>query len=406
MRALESARDLGRWLLWRERLLPVLVLLAAFFASRDASAYTWMIRHGYSGCTTCHQDPSGGGVLTPYGRSVGGLLLSTRYVDSEDTNPADEFLFGALPLPESLMLGGDLRGMWLGTKLEGVEARHDAFLMQADFEAGFRYEHFLASASLGYAETGAFSATLTRAPEKNLVSRVHWVGYDFENLGMVVRAGRMNLPFGIRSVEHTLWARTLTATGLNDDQQHGVALAWSGSFFRTELMAILGNYQLRPDDYRERGYSGYFEWNPMTKLGVGVSSLLTHRNLDPAYFREAWRHEHGVFARYATPWDPLVLLSEIDYVFRSPKQDFRRKGVVGYVQADLEAFQGLHFLLTGEAHDVGVKGTPFSYGAWFSQQWFVAPHVDVRIDNVYQSLRDEFGSTDVLTLLAQAHVYL
>jgi hypothetical protein len=170
-------------------------------------------------------------------------------------------------------------------------------------------------------------------------------------------------------------------------------------------MAILGNYQLRPDDYRERGYSGYFEWLPTSDFGLGASSMLTHRELDPAHFRETWRHQHGAFARIVAS-EPLVLLAEANYVFRSPKRDFHRRGIVGYVQADLEPLQGLHLLVTGEAHDVGLRGTPFSYAAWFSTQWFLAPHVDVRVDNIYQNLGDEFGRTDALTLMVQAHMYL
>jgi hypothetical protein len=390
---------------WRGPVLAVLFGLLVFFSTRDASAYTWMLRHGYTGCATCHLDPSGGSVLTTYGRTVGGMLLSTPYGGEADTSPLDEFLFGAAKLPDWLMLGGDVRALWLITKLEGAATHDQLFLMQADVAAGIRIRHVLAGGSIGYAETGAFSATLTRAPEKNLVSRTHWVGYEFEQQALTLRAGRMNVPFGIRNVEHTSWARALTDTNINDDQQHGVAAAWSPGSFRGELMAILGNYQLRPDDYRERGYSGYLEWLPTLELAIGASSMLTHRKLDPAYFREAWRQQHGIFARYV-PWKPLVLLAEANYVFRSPKQDFRRKGAIGFLQADVEPVQGLHLLVTGEAHDVGLRGTPFSYGAWFSTIWFLAPHLDVRIDNVYQNLGDEFGRTEVLSLLAQAHMYL
>lgn len=379
-----------------------LLLLAS-----EASAYTWMIRHNYTGCGACHLDPSGGSLLTPYGRALGGMILRTQYGNaSDEPNPVDDFLFGAVPLPEQLMLGGDVRGLWMSNKLEGSESTQDQFVMQADVHAGVRLGGFVGAGSIGYAETGAFSTTLTRAPEKNLVSRYHWLGYDIPEPGLLVRAGRMNLPFGIRTIEHTLWARSLTGTGINDDQQHGLAVAWNHANFRAELMAILGNYQIRPDVYRERGYSGYFEWLPYTRLAVGASSLMTYRELEPTYLRETWRHAHGLFARWSAPWEPLVVLAEADFVFRSPKNDFHREGFVGYVQADVEPIQGMHFLLTTEAQNVGVTGTPFSWGVWLSQQWFVLPHVDVRLDNIFQSLGDEFGRTNALTFLAQAHVYL
>ena len=39
-----------------------------------------------------------------------------------------------------------------------------------------------------------------------------------------------------------------------------------------EVMALLGNYQLNPDQYRERGYAGFVEFKAAEWAGVGVSS--------------------------------------------------------------------------------------------------------------------------------------
>jgi hypothetical protein len=385
-----------------------LIAFCLLLATKQAAAYTWMVRHGYTSCAPCHVDPAGGGILSPYGRSVGSLVLATHFAErSEEDDPTGEFLFGAVKLPNELMVGGDARMLWLASKLEDTAVRRYLFLMQADAEAAMHLGHVLASASLGYAEDNAYAATLTRAPEKNLVSREHWLGYELdEGTGLLVRAGRMNLPFGIRNIEHTLWARAVTKTTINADQQHGVAVAWAPDQFRAELMAILGNYQVGPDVYRERGYSGFLEFWPTPSLGLGASSLLTYRKLDPLYLQPTWRQAHGLFSRYATPWSPLVLLAEADYVQYSPKEDVRRKGTVGYVQADLEPIQGVHFALTGELQHVGIHGTPFSWGLWLSQFWFVAPHLDFRVDDIYQSVADPTGRRDSLTLLAQAHLYL
>ena len=393
---------------WVRRALLVLSALFVLSFAEDARAYTWMVRHGYTSCGTCHADPSGGGILTPYGRSVGTLVLNTRYGAAEDeADPTGQFLFGAVPLPAELMLGGDGRLLWLAQKPEATAVRHYLFLMQADAEAAVHIGNFVASGSIGYSENDAYQAAITNAPEKNLVSRVHWLGYELDpGSGLLLRAGRMNLPFGVRTIEHTLWTRSTTATTLNDDQQHGVAVTWAPEHFRGELMGILGNYQIGPDDYRERGYSALLEYYPLPKLAVGASSLVTHRKVDPVFLKETWRQAHGVFARYATPWEPLVLLGEFDYVQRSPKDDEKRKGTVGYVQADLELVQGVHVMATGELQHYGVHGTPFSYGAWLSQVWFVAPHLDFRLDDIFQSVGDVNGRTSSLTLLAQAHLYL
>jgi hypothetical protein len=390
------------------RTLTFLLGLALFLGAGKASAYTWMVRHGYTSCTPCHVDPSGGGILAPYGRAVGGLVLSTRYGEQTgEADPTAGFLLGIVKLPEQIMLGGDARMLWLASKAEDTAVRRYLFLMQADAQAAVDIGPIVASGSIGYAEDGAYPATITNTPEKNLVSRLHWVGYQIdEPSGLLLRAGRMNLPFGIRTVEHTLWTRATTGTTINSDQQHGVAVSWAPDHFRGEAMVILGNYQIGPDVYRERGYSAYLEFSPLPTLGVGVSSLLTYRKLDPVYLSATWRHAHGIFGRWGTPWEPLVLLAEADYVQRSPKADVRRKGTVAYLQADLEPVQGVHFMLTGEMQHVGAHGTPFSWGLWFSQAWFVAPHLDFRIDNIYKSIGDASGRSSALELLAQAHLYL
>ncbi|HEX6767273.1 MAG TPA: hypothetical protein VF103_17365, partial [Polyangiaceae bacterium] len=85
------------------RVLFVLLPLAlVLLAPARAEAYTWMIRHAYNGCGVCHADPSGGEVLTPYGRAQSDLLLRMRYdgTSAEDAEPskASGFL-GFVDLP-------------------------------------------------------------------------------------------------------------------------------------------------------------------------------------------------------------------------------------------------------------------------------------------------------------------
>ena len=60
-------------------LLLILPLACVLLAPARAEAYTWMIRHAYNGCGVCHADPSGGEVLTAYGRAQSDLLLRMRY---------------------------------------------------------------------------------------------------------------------------------------------------------------------------------------------------------------------------------------------------------------------------------------------------------------------------------------
>jgi hypothetical protein len=392
------------------RALGIALVSFVLFTPARAQAYPWMIRHGYAACAPCHSDPSGAGPLTQYGRIVGDTVLTTklgRASESEEPSSAAGFLFGLAQPPEWLALGGDVREALLRVKVPGAPLIRQTILMQADLEATISSGRFLASATVGYAPVGALGAAVTRGSTDNLVSRQDWLGYYIDdNSSLLLRAGRMNLPFGIRSIEHTLWARALTGTDINDKQQCGAAFAWTVGALRGEFMAIAGNFQLRPDAYRERGYSAYVEAAPTSGLAFGASSLVTHRELDPTSFKQTWRQAHGIHARYATPWQPLVLLSEWDYTILSARDELRSKGVVGYAQADLEIAQGVHFILTGEAQNVGVHNPPASFSTWLSYAWFCLPHTDLRIDGIYQSLGSDFGRVPVYTMLLQGHVYL
>ncbi|MFZ5893497.1 MAG: hypothetical protein ACOY0T_20720 [Myxococcota bacterium] len=393
--------------------IALILFLVGLAAPRPAHAFAWTLRHGYQQCNACHVDPSGSGALTRYGRGVGEEAFHTRWF--ADTGSADEdedgariagFAFGAVKLPKALVLQADARYMRLTQKVEGAPLMKRDIWMQLDFAAALKLGHFTAFGVLGYAPEGGRAAALTAGRTDNLISRTHWLGYGFANDSLQLRAGRMNLPFGLRIPEHTSWVRSFTRTNINDHQQYGVSLFYGGSALRAELMLVLGNFAISPDDYRERGYSGFAEWFVAPKLSLGASSLITHRALDSGTLKPTYRHAHGIFGRWATPWEPLAILFEGDYVLESPEHANRRKGAVAFLQADAELARGMHVMLTGEAQNVGVKGPPLSYGAWLSYAWFFAPHSDLRVDSVWQRFASKAGDVDALALLLQAHVYL
>lgn len=108
-------------------MLIALSFTIALFISRSAYGYPQMIREGYSNCVSCHRSPSGGGVLTPYGRSIS-EQVSTYAKDGEGN-----FLYGP-ELPEWLELGGDIR--WINFTSKSALAEHSNIMwMQSELEA-------------------------------------------------------------------------------------------------------------------------------------------------------------------------------------------------------------------------------------------------------------------------------
>jgi hypothetical protein len=475
--------------------------LLAVFAPKQAHAYAWMIKRGYPSCPACHADPSGGELLTAYGRMISTLTLSTNWEgdgsasnqrgltrkialrgpetfaagpkaapeevkldeskaegdkaegdkaegdkaegdkaegddaeSSESTETAEapaatseasssssssgestfpNFLFGAFELPEWLLLGGSYRHM--NTLKLGDDVSFKTFPMMMDLYGQAQFGAFKVGGSLGGARVANPSyakraqITTNQGKEWNLISRTHYIGYDVLP-ELTVRVGRLNLPFGVRIPEHTMWVRQATNTDRESSQQHGVAVAYVGEKIRGEILGIAGNYQMNPDKFRDRGYSGYLEYATGDATTVGVSSMYTFSKADRIKLQDlkTMRQVHGLMAR-AGFGEKAALLAEADAIITSR----RELGYVGFVQLDTEFIQGLHFLVTGEMLDQGYEKTPQGgtpkarvagegkpkVGGWLSCAWFIYSHFDVRIDAIKRT-------GDDVQLLGQLHVYL
>jgi hypothetical protein len=393
-------------------LLVLLPLACVLLTTARAEAYTWMIRHAYNGCGVCHADPSGGETLTPYGRAQSDLLLRMRYdgKSPEEVEPGKSSSFlGFLETPQNVMLGGSGR---VASTLKDSEYR--LFPMQLDLYGQFRFGDFFFGGSAGVSKVPAGSpharaaqVTTNQGDGWNMISRNHYVGLDFAEQKFTARAGRLNLPFGIRIPEHTMWVREATRTDRESDQQHGLALAYNSDIAHAEGMAILGNYQVGPDEFRERGYSFFFEVLAESRAAIGVSSLYTYAKRDRLTLEtNVARGAHGAFTRLAIG-EPFALLGEMNLLTDST----RELGYVGFLQGDYEIVQGVHGLLTGEILNQGypkngealqIVRSPGNgqaqFGAWISAAWFFLPHLDMRLDAIIR------GSD--FTLLTQLHAFL
>ena len=146
-----------------------------------------------------------------------------------------------------------------------------------------------------------------------------------------------------------------------------------------------------------------------TNFAAGISSKVTYAELDRVTFeRKSLRQAHGLTMRYA-PLHSLSFMSEADVLFSSNANG----GYVGFVQADYEPVQGLHFLLTGEILDQGMpvqvidEPTPIATpglgipraGGWLSLDWFFYRQLEFRTDLVMRY-------NEPLTILGQLHMYL
>jgi hypothetical protein len=405
-RCAARATALRRLSLWQlRRLWFCLVVLGMQLVVSPAHAYAWMIRHGFAECGGCHVDPMGGETLTGMGRVMGERLLAQPWSSAPPSELA-EFAFGVVE-PDDVRFGGSFRGMLTSDR---ETKRSVAFPMQMDVYGAAFFERFTLGVSLGIARASdryehASKAKLVGDVADEgvlLVSRNHWLGYASSDQ-LMLRAGRMNLPFGIRGPEHTAWVRSETLTDRESDQLHGVSAVYSGGPLRGELMVALGNFQVGDAAFQWRGYSSSIEWLLLRRLAVGASSMLLAAPRELELDRgSVSRQAHGVTLRYV-PWTPIVVLAEANVL----KNTHAGVGYVGMLSLDVEPIQGLHLAGSYEQLNRGKSDADSARngdgvsraGKWLTVNWFFGPHLDIRVDYVRRDQRSDM-------LQAQLHVYL
>lgn len=360
--------------------------------AKPSHAYPWMIQHQYTGCALCHMDPSGGYLLTAYGRAQTQALLSSfgKGKQGDEVDSRSNFAFGLMAPNEYVTLGASVREAYWYEHTLGTSASTPArsILMQADFRAALTLGPVVVTGSIGYLPNGNHAAQITKGNQNVLVSREFWVGLHLgEEKGSMIRVGRMYLPFGIRFVEHRYYVRLDTGTNIDYQQQMGAAFFHETEKYRMEVMAIAGNYQIAPDDYRQRGYAGYLEYSLQPGMQLGFSSMVTYSKLDPGTLKNsAFTGAHGPMFRWS-PIDNVAILSELDLTHFSASQTLTQYGLVGISQIDWEMVRGLHAMVTGEIYHPAQLDDPqghhFNNRDWFTLAWFMYPHIDLRSDTYW-----------------------
>lgn len=350
--------------------------------------YPEMTRHGYVNCTTCHYSPSGGGILTAYGRELSGDLLSTWNREGENA-----FIYGILDTPEWLSLGGDFRSIYLSRNPAVGRSVSEFVYMQADAEAAVTFlKHWTFVGTLGYEEiSGPYE------PIEAVVARRHYLLFKPTD-EWSFRAGKFQHAFGINVAEHIL----STKRGLGWDQNtetYNIEAAWIGEKLDVFATGIFG----RPDDEklrRDQGVSlkgGY-------ALGESYKVGMSYFYGDGA---TAVRHVYGVYGILGFT-KRFFLLTETDFQFRSPRNTLEDESVgwVGSHRLDYEFIQGLHaYALVDYSKLDFYFSTTLRDSFGGGVQWFPRPHFELNATYLKQrqvSVADSYG--DVFWFLF--HVYL
>ena len=278
----------------------VLTALAFLTAPVPLHAEPTFLARQYTRCSTCHYSPTGGGLLTPYGRSLSREELSTtgRRAAPETEGSAgmtgeEAFLWGALgDTLGPVQLGLELRPSHLRYSVAGTKTSRNLF-MNADLIAAFRKNGWTA-----YGEIGRQPETAVE--EAKVDSYEYWVARQPER-GIGFRVGRFLPAYGIRFADHTAYNRSLL--GFEQyDQIYGVEVSQTADRYLLQLTAGPGRAESIIDDDGGQAFtaSGRFQFD-LNPRAVLVGSVIYRDTSD----LEAKNGSGGVAFGFA----PLAWLS-------------------------------------------------------------------------------------------------
>ena len=190
-------------------------------AATTVSAEPRFLSKQYNRCSSCHYSESGGGLLTPYGRSLSGQELSTfRRVqpqaspDAGNVSGEEAFLYDAFgDRLGPVGLGASLRPSYLHYEQGTFFSDNRYILMNADVSGAYRGKGLTV-----YGEFGRRPDTATR--EEGFYSREHWASYAGPR-GLGVKGGRYMPAYGIHFSDHTSFNRRELGFDMHD-QVYGV----------------------------------------------------------------------------------------------------------------------------------------------------------------------------------------
>jgi hypothetical protein len=374
----------------------VLVILGA---AVSASAEPMFLAKQYTRCTACHYSPTGGGLLTPYGRLLSHRELSTTGgggaaapAAGEEVDPHGEqaFLYGAL-------------GNALGPVNLGLELRPSH--LRVSFPGGRQDQNLLMNLDLiGAVQRNGWTAYATAGREPaahgedtRFISYEHWVAYQRDD-GFGIRGGRFLPAYGIRFADHTAFTRAYEDFD-HADQVYGVEVSdtMGPSLLQVTLGAGKAESFRLDDGHQAFSLTGRWQLDltPRTAL-IGSAAYRHASDLDP---------KSGlVGAAFGfAPTSRLSIWTQVDASLQTQARGGHSWIAVN--ETSFEAYRGLWLKFSPQLKTSGgVPGFSELRRLVFEADLLPRTHWNVGV-SYYHDHNHTFEVT-TSTLLAQLHLYL
>lgn len=326
----------------------LLFIIIALY-SWNAQAFPEMIRYQYNNCTACHVAPSGGGLLTSYGRSLSSEVLSTWGTEKESG-----FLHGMIDregLEQWLLVGGDIRAVQVHKESDVIKTGR-FIKMQADFSLGVVREKWAVVGTVGEIEQDDWNPFSTS-----------YYGMLKPSDEISVRAGRFSPQYGVYSKDHIAFVRSFLGFGLDGSRDTG-EIQWTGPDWTSNLSYSKQINVKEPEEavaaQVQRTFADTFK--------IAVNYWRGHAG-------PVDRDLYGAWALLGFSKN-IFLVSEVDWQNRKINL-VTTKSFVTYQKAGYTLFKGFDLLALGEFQkaDLDDAATEVSrYGLGF--QFYPRPHFE------------------------------
>ena len=378
------------------RAVLVIAALGAAGSVRPASAEPTFLSKQYPRCTACHYSAAGGGLLTPYGRSLSREEISTFGRQGASGAPStgstageEGFLFGALSSESPLQLGLDVRPSHVDVDVDvpGRTIADRNFLMNLDLQAAWRQDRWTAYGTVG------------RSPTRGggeLVSYEHWIAWQVTD-AVSVRGGRFLPAYGVRFADHTSFTRARLDLA-EDDQVYGIELGVSTDRTLLQVSAGPGRAESLIDADGRQAFttSARFQIDLRPRTVVAASALYRGAS-------DTAPHSTGTglsFGYAPAPW--LTTWTHADVQFQ--KLQASGRAYIFANQTSVEALRGVWLRISPQLRwtDTDPRGEirRLVYGLDFY------PRTHWHVNLSYYRDRLPFSYRSPRTLLAQLHLYL
>ena len=380
----------------------LLFLLATTALASTAWAEPTFLAKQYTRCTACHYSPTGGGLLTPYGR-----LLSHRELSmTGDTAPApaagaeddphgeQAFLYGALgDALGPVHLGLELRPSHLRIGFAGGHQDMN-LLMNLDLSGAVQKNGWTAYGSIGREPPHAAVRNGRTQPGPALISYEHWISFQTER-GYRIRAGRFLPAYGVRFADHTTFTRSYLDLDRND-QVYGVEIGAEMGRSLIQVMVSPGKAEAVLHDRDRRGFSTAGRWQfDLAPRATVVGS---------AFYRDATdadSHSGAVGGAFGfAPASRVTVWTEVD-VSLQPKSAGGHAWVI-VNETSVEVYRGLWLKFSPQLRtSTGTAGSNLRRLAIAAD---LRPRTHWKVNVSYYD--DEVFDTRTSILLAQLHVFM